>query len=1025
MKRFFLLSLVALLGLSLKAVTVNFLVWDDTRSQGGDKVGCQALKNWATSNNIGSKNSSETDGKGKSLDSWNIPLTYTGNIEQNGRAAYEKYEIDVNSANGGVIVSAGDPFCLHIQDGTDHKWPHYNAKFPETDGWFIPSGETNMTFGAQTTITKIKIYRVVGQEKYCIRFNDAADPTAPELPVVGTGTSPYVLQVWDYRTAQTEEGTSAPRWDTSGGLFRVWEGIEGVKDGERYPIDPKYLRSETINNYTYKWLCFHKVDDIAAEETAIGHPLMWATKDYDKYKQIVGEGKGFDKVDDPNSELYVIDFSVPGVNDGKGIYIEVPSLEDVADGGWDSGKEDANSGLRRFFRGGIRFEFTDLRDNFSFDNYTSNYWGCAMRFVKWGHVFRLNEVARPLNAFPVFHPTERNNEPNAHNPRKLIGWSDDFGPCEWNGYDYTPVPEGDENYGKELDMAGKGHNIAQQDETKSDYVSMRAKKRGDSRIVAEYPFWLKKIYLQVVQDPQATLDNGEPDTRYKRFYLSFEGEYDLSAAIKASSQWAYKAPENDNHVSDEPNIFHGEMVQFNEPAFSRFYNLDLKNITEGQYKDENGNNYQDFLPLLGCRLQDYLTRIGHADLYENHSIDDFKNGTVTIPDAERGHYLYMMEYHKGYEAKSVYELLNASGDKLAYTDVPDVKPGVTYDYKAENGNYYDKLNNDALLETSQGLVPNTKFVKSESKSLFFDPTQKEYAPTQVAADYTFNFPNQPDAYKASGKFLISYTAYDFSDIIPLKAKATWRNPRSEGKGRYGTNLIWGGEPTKFWTEMEGRDKLVGWTGFRSHTPVGQEERFPVVTYEVAGKGSASKEKPAESEFIPLTEYGKDHWTANTGDMLINNHIVEDPVWAEKYYVHYHIDAWYNIAYMQGGVYSEKVFTELPQVFSTVDGAVAAADAAAPALHAGHPNVTVTTGKEIAGSADPMVVYYQIRPQVLHGYDFAEFDNTITPVTEVSADASADAPAEYYTLQGIRIDAPVPGTVCIVRRGSAVTKELIR
>lgn len=990
MKRFFLLSLVALLGICLKAATVDLVVWEDK----AEKKGCKSLFDWSKNNNKGVDNG---DG------AYRIHTERKADIT-NGTITFENYELLVNGS-AGVQVMKDELFCLYINDNNTVTWPHYSANtFPAQTDWFSEGGNTDMKFGETFFVTKINIYRNASNGQLCIRFNS---DEAPEFPVVGNGTSPYVLQVWDYRTAQTDEGTSAPRWDTSGGLFRVWEGIEGVKDGERYPIDPKYLRSETIDGYTYKWLCFHKVENIAEEAVAAGHPLLWATTDYDKYKAIVGDDKGFAQVTDPNSELYVIDFSVPGYNDGKGIYIEVPSLEDIKDGGWDTGNENANSGLRRFFRGGIRFEFADLRESFTGDNY----WANALRYVKWGHVFRLNEVARPLNAFPVFG-SGRNNEPDAGNPRVLIGWQDDFGPCEWNGYDYTPLPEGSANYDKDFGVSGKSHVVSQTDDTKSDFVSMRAKKRGDSRLVAEYPFWLRKIYLQVVQDPEATLDNGAPDTRYKRFYLSFEGEYDLSAAIKSEAQWSYIAPENENSVSETPNIFHGEKVAFNEPAFSRFYNLDLTNITQGEYKDEHGNFYQDFLPLLGCRLQDYLTRIGHADLMTTYTLAQFKNGEVTIPDSERGHYLYMMEYHKGYDAHSQYSLLNAAGDRLTYHDVPDVKLGAEYSYTAEKGKYYNKADN-AVLSTSPGLVANTKFVQSEKVSMYFDPENAGFTPTHVDADYEFNFPNQIQGYIAGGKFSIEYNPYDFSDAITLTGEANWRNKNGEGIGRYGST--------------------VDWSAFTSHTPQTSETapgRFPVANYAVAYAHGTDSKAPALSGFTavelngtPLDADADPKWWLDNPekkDMRIHNHIVETPEWIQDYYVHYHLDAWYNRAYMQGGVFSDKVFEAVPEVYSVTKGTARAA-APAAALKDSKEIATVT----IPATDSRNAVTYQIRPVTLHGNISVKFDGQTTAVSDVSADTDADTPAEYYTLQGIRVDAPVPGTVCIVRRGTAVTKELIR
>lgn len=50
--------------------------------------------------------------------------------------------------------------------------------------------------------------------------------------------------------------------------------------------------------------------------------------------------------------------------------------------------------------------------------------------------------------------------------------------------------------------------------------------------------------------------------------------------------------------------------------------------------------------------------------------------------------------------------------------------------------------------------------------------------------------------------------------------------------------------------------------------------------------------------------------------------------------------------------------------------------------------------------------------------------TTTGIESVEADAS-DAPAEYYTLTGIRISAPAAGQVCIVKRGTKVSKVLVK
>lgn len=54
-----------------------------------------------------------------------------------------------------------------------------------------------------------------------------------------------------------------------------------------------------------------------------------------------------------------------------------------------------------------------------------------------------------------------------------------------------------------------------------------------------------------------------------------------------------------------------------------------------------------------------------------------------------------------------------------------------------------------------------------------------------------------------------------------------------------------------------------------------------------------------------------------------------------------------------------------------------------------------------------------------GYDFAG-------VKDVVADGSADAPAEYYDLSGVRLDGrPSASGLYICRRGTAVTKVVVK
>ncbi len=53
------------------------------------------------------------------------------------------------------------------------------------------------------------------------------------------------------------------------------------------------------------------------------------------------------------------------------------------------------------------------------------------------------------------------------------------------------------------------------------------------------------------------------------------------------------------------------------------------------------------------------------------------------------------------------------------------------------------------------------------------------------------------------------------------------------------------------------------------------------------------------------------------------------------------------------------------------------------------------------------------------------DGGVYSVTGLGSVSAAAAPAEYYTLQGIRVDNPVPGNIYLVRRGTSVAKVFVR
>ena len=54
------------------------------------------------------------------------------------------------------------------------------------------------------------------------------------------------------------------------------------------------------------------------------------------------------------------------------------------------------------------------------------------------------------------------------------------------------------------------------------------------------------------------------------------------------------------------------------------------------------------------------------------------------------------------------------------------------------------------------------------------------------------------------------------------------------------------------------------------------------------------------------------------------------------------------------------------------------------------------------------------------------DGGVYQVTGIAAtEAEACVTVEYYTLQGLRVDNPVPGNIYLVRRGTTVSKVFVR
>lgn len=63
---------------------------------------------------------------------------------------------------------------------------------------------------------------------------------------------------------------------------------------------------------------------------------------------------------------------------------------------------------------------------------------------------------------------------------------------------------------------------------------------------------------------------------------------------------------------------------------------------------------------------------------------------------------------------------------------------------------------------------------------------------------------------------------------------------------------------------------------------------------------------------------------------------------------------------------------------------------------------------------------------LTGGSFAVYGSpSTTAIDDLTVDPADDAPAEYFNLQGMPVTEPLPGQITIVRRGSTVTKQILR
>ncbi|MGM9822446.1 MAG: hypothetical protein ACI30D_07650 [Muribaculaceae bacterium] len=884
MKKYLLLSFLALLGFAAKAEQFRLIVW---------KSGCSAMYNLSEGDIV--------DGN-----KW---IYFSGTNK--GTDAEQVYELQFSRV---VTVNEGDRFCLNHGEWGSVTWVHNPEYYPDKNNeWFTEGGDGKDMYLRAGSYSGMTVKYRPSENKYALELITGE----PEEVIVPTGTGRYNLQIWDYNTSQDDKECT---WNTSGGLYKVWRSINGEK---RYPLAGEYLRKEKMyesSDYETEMINFRKLE--AGEMSEYKARKMADPTDYEVIKAAFS-GKDIPDETGATAEYYVVDFTKGGTL--PGIYIEVPSVEDI----FNDGKL---GDVNKFYRGGIRFSFIDLFDDFKSDD--SN-WANNFRFVKWGHAFRLNEMPRPLNAFPVYNGYT--SDADGGHP-KIVGFSDDFGPTQWNGFDYK-------NSNTEEDFFGLQNG--------NDYIAKKLSdtnsthdKIGDTRLLAEYPFYLHKIYLEVVQDKSARKKDGTLDERYKHFYLSFEGDYDLSAGVKCDTKWIYADASEGNHVNGKPNIFHASVLTTNEPAFQRFYNLDAENDATVQ-------------KLIGCTSQDYKAHTG------------------------KGNTLYLLDYTDGYSAESHYAVKNAANETLKYAESAE---GEVFErdfkYNAANAKYTTETGE---AETQE--IGLNRFINPTVEEILFDPEDAAYVPAYVDIQNKFEFPNAGfGVYNAHYQHPVNYQQNLPASGFEVAGEPVWKD-LVDGKYSFMSSL--------------------DWSAFESVDPANPSGKLPVLTYDIEYNGEHGLDSTPE-EFVYEPAYDRDFWISSD-EKTVSKHQIHTTKGADitwPYFVHYNVNTQYNFAYVQGGIYPADMIGD--DQFSTI-GSEKVVNAAPRAA-----------GEQVITAGE---VSYVIRPMTVTGHAAVRFTGEITAVESVDADNSAEAPAEYFNLQGMRVANPVAGQIYIVRQGSKVDKRV--
>ena len=799
--------------------------------------------------------------------------------------------------------------------------------------------------------------------------------------------SNYVLEVW-------ATSTNNLKWDTAGGLYQPFRTDSYFKNDTEtaaggYPLADRFKKEAS----DVKVLAFagpmsqDEIDNVNKNYPADApHAVKWASE---KWSDDLGYTKA------ANTDLYMIDF-LEGNNE-RGLYIKVPSVSDMTD------VNDQTKNVDPFYRMGVRFGFADWNHKGTGND---NLYEKIQRWVKWGHVFRLNEKSRPVGAFPVL-----NNEKN-----KVTSWTDDFGTNEWNGWWFDPTTGKDSN--------GKLFSDFTSDDVKGDITNTAHNKMGDSRLLAERPFWLKRIFLEVEKVGQ------ESDGRaINRYWLYFDGEYDLTQnnsdtyaaefyvpANQENAEGAI-ASEKDNYLREASNIWFGSNLAAGEPGFNRFYNLDI--------------DRQDLKNLIGIDKNDYLyrmgemTRTGEAGSYTYTPVQ-------ATEETRKGKFLYKLDLRDSYTAISDYKVTNLKdGEKQSLKFQSGNSVDKTLRYKGQDGKFYEVDENGNQGEELKYSVENDlPVINTLAIELLFDSKNEEHTSATVDITSTYNLPNKAFP-------MIVNKSYDFNNIgadIQDKFAGTELPLTKEdglmeisGDCKYvDLNVNW-----------DGFESPMGYTGLKNwsnRAAVGTDP-YPVARYEVkyyADENETASENEADYTSVDAEFKGRSFLhTAELSQEIADK--LKEAMDAEsnsyKCYVHYLVKAWYDICYPTSGVLSTSNLVK-PQS-TDVQAAPAAGDTElwTPLMTEGYDKGTVGEDGVCNHSIDMAEYYpevktvnYRIEPVASTGTLTVPiyFDAVITGVEGIAAD---EAPARYFDIHGFEVNNPTHGNIYIVRRGNKVSKQI--